>query len=803
MRYKHTCARSQHRKMLRAAPADGCCCVNTPADYTATILPPPNYKCPVILIAPRWWPKRFLLWFCVSVSMAVHAADTASLENTVLRMDIAKSPVPFIAQLIHKASGVALIAGPAHRNLFTLTLAKPDGNTVTLESSQAGTSSVHHEGDRLMLRFGKFPNADLNVEASVSCTTNDTQSLWSLRVENKTGLPLKTVRFPQFLAVPAIGEAQDDVLVLPAYAGALIENPATNWKNGQSMTLRYPGDMSAQFLAYQDRKAGLYLAGTDTAGHPMTLTVFKQPDGYACWHEFTPVAVTDVWQSPYPVVLGVTQGRWCETADQYKRWAEQQSWCAKKLVDREDIPEWWKAGPDVHVCCVRTYDNTRACNDSYYPKLREHMQTFRDKIDGPVVAMLAGWENHRRWTAGDYFPIFDDNKARPVITQLRQDGIRPFFFLSGLYYTFRNEGRDGGDVPAAQSYLASFVEDAKANRPKEYVLNESNPQGDWKRHSYQFCVGAPQTESFFRSVIDQAHARGVDVLQMDQTTSGAGDACYATTHGHAPGAGLYQSHEFWKLLDSIRRHGKQRESDFVLFHEEPHEQLIPHLDGFHVREYYEKRWYRGAPGAVGIPLFDYLYHEYALGYGGDSAGLSKDNNRWNVRCHALNFVTGRAPGGAVWSAQQNMFDAHADQIAMLRNHSRLLKTRARDCLLLGRMLHPFELATPSLTTSVPAQRGGKWVQEEIATPAILTSSWQAPDGRIGHLFINFAEDRQPLKVRLDTRNAPALRTCSAEIHRSTSNAGFQPLWSDVTLPKEFTAQLEPAEAVFIELRESK
>ena len=45
--------------------------------------------------------------------------------------------------------------------------------------------------------------------------------------------------------------------------------------------------------------------------------------------------------------------------------------------------------------------------------------TLRDKIDGPVVAMLAGWENHRRWTAGDYFPIFDEDRARQVIQQLR------------------------------------------------------------------------------------------------------------------------------------------------------------------------------------------------------------------------------------------------------------------------------------------------------------------------------------------------------------------------------------------------
>jgi hypothetical protein len=744
--------------------------------------------------------KKYILLLVLGLCAAAQGADPVTLENRVVRLDIGRAPAPYIERLTHKASGQSVIAGPANKNLFSLLLVKADGNIATVESSQAGESGVSAEAGKVTLKYAKFPALDLAVEVTGTSAASDPLTHWSLRVVNKTGLPLKAVRFPQLLAVPALGDGKDDVLVLPAYAGSLIENPAGNWKSGQSVTLRYPGDMSSQFLAYQDRTAGLYLAGADTAGHPLSLTVLKQADGFRFWHEYTPVTVTADWQSPYAVALGVTQGTWCDTADQYKRWAVQQSWCAKTLAERSDIPAWWKAGPDVHVCEVRTYDSTRSCTGSYYPKLQEHMRTFRDKIDGPVVAMLAGWENHRRWTAGDYFPIFDEANAKPVIAKLRQDGIRPFFYLSGLFYTFLNAGRDGGEISAAQPYLAAYVREAKTGQPKEYVLNESSPLGEWKRQSYQFCVGAPQTAPFFCAVVDQAHAVGVDVLQMDQTTGGAGDACYATGHGHAPGAGLYQSHEFWKLLDTLRQRGKQRDPDFVLFHEEAHEQLIPHLDGFHVREYYEKRWYRGYPGAVGIPLFDYLYHEFALGYGGDSAGLSKDNNRWNVRCHALNLITGRTPGGSIWSSPQSMFEAHADQLAVLRNHSRLLKTRAKDFLMLGRMLHPFEVETPKLTIAVPAQRGGKWGREDMATPAILTSSWQAPDGRIGHLFLNIAETKQPLRMNLDTRNAPAAKTWTAEIYRSTAGAAFQPLWQQVRVPKEFSAELDPLEVVFIELR---
>jgi hypothetical protein len=740
-------------------------------------------------------------------------SDLVSLENRALRLELKRSPAPYVFRLIHKASGQAVVADPAGKNLFAIVLAKEEGGQETLESSRAQQTSLSVEktagGSKLLARYAKFPAVDLAVEITAVADEKDPLVRWSMRIENHAGRRLAAVRFPMLVAVPTIGDGKDDFLVLPALPGTLIENPAENWSRGQGVTLNYPGNLSAQFLAYQDRTAGVYLAGMDTQGHPMALGVAKQPEGFAVRHEFTPVADAKnsaegvpyrgrSWESPYAVALGVTQGTWCDSADQYKQWAVGQPWCAKTLAQREDVPAWWKAGPAVHVLEVRTYDNKRVCTGSYYPKLLDHLRALREKIDGPVVAMLAGWENHRRWTAGDYFPVFDEDNAKKVIPQLKQEGFRPFCFLSGLFYTYENEGRDASTMPDAEKYAASYVIEEATGKPRQFQLNESSPAGDWKRHSYEFCVGTPQTEEFFRQVIDRAHALGVDVLQMDQTVSGAGSVCYSTAHGHAPGPGLYQSQRFWKLLDNLRRHGKSLSPDFILLHEEPHEQLIPCLDGFHVREYYEKRWYRAYPGAVGIPLFSYLYHEYALGYGGDSAGLSPNSSRWLIRTHAMNLVAGRTPGVAIWSAQQSLLNAHPDQWTILRNHSRLLKTRAGRFLMLGKMLHPLELDVPRLKLLAPVDRQGK--PEEFPTPAILTSSWQSPEGNIGHLFVNIAETKQPLRVNLDTRNAPAGKAYDAEIHRSSQGQEFQPLWQRVALPKEFSVELAPTEVVFVTLQ---
>lgn len=652
------------------------------------------------------------------------------------------------------------------------------------------------------MTFRGLGDFDINVRVTIAARPEDALTFWTAAVENNSGKRITYLRFPLVKAVPAIGSPDDDFLVLPYLPGTLVENPAKHWPENFGAWLRYPGDLSAQFIAYQDRQAGVYLAGTDTQSHPKMLAVWKGKNGFNMGHDFSPpLDAGKQWEMPYAIALGVTQGTWCDSADIYKRWATKQYWCAKTLAQRDDIPQWWKDGWGVHVCEVRTYDDKRVCNGSYYPKMLEYLREWRRKTDGNIVAMLAGWENHRRWTAGDYFPIFDEANARNVIAQLKADGFRPFWFLSGMFYTFENEGVDGSQVPAATRFMPHYVVDQKTREPRVFTLNESGRQSTWKRLSYEFCVGAPAIKDFFRGVIDRARELGVDVLQMDQTTRGAGEACYSSEHDHTPGPGIYQTQRFQELLHDMRKHGKGRNPDFVLFHEEPHEALIQCLDGFHVREYKERWWYRLYPGAIGIPLFSYLYHEYAIGYGGDNAGLSKNNDRALVRNHAVNLVTGRTPGGSVWSTPQSMFEAHPDQVRMVRNHFRLLKTRATNFLMLGTMLHPYELAAPNLKFSVAVRRGNEWKKEEFDNPAILTSSWQAPNGDIAHLFVNISETRQDLKVNLDTRNAPAFGACNVEVYSSEQDA-FTPLWKEVRLPRELSLPLGPLEVVFVEVRPS-
>lgn len=750
----------------------------------------------------------FLLLWQASLGLAADP-DAVTFENAQVRMVFGTQPVPVLRELTRKPSGSNLVAAAASP-LFVLQLVQTNGSSVLIESQQAkqGTVAVSPSasGKQVRLAFeGLGPSGDLRVVLEGQLDDAEPFVRWSIMLENPSRLPVAAVRFPFVNAVPAIGAPDDDVLVGPALPGVLIENPAKNWPAQYSISWKFPGDQSAQFCSYQDSVAGVYLASMDTAGYGRSLNIAKRNGVIGLYQEYLlPDESVAQWKSPYATALGVTAGTWQQTADIYKRWAVHQVWCAKTLAQRADIPAFWKAGPCIHTCEIRTYGTNRLCSGSYYPDVLEHMRALRERIGGPVMPMLPGWENHRRWTAGAYFPIFDAEQAKGVLSQLKNDGFHTFVYLSGLYYTFQNEGRDGGDVLGWERYADSLVIDAGTGKPKTGVLNESSPgtENVWKRHSYEFCVAAPGTPAFFCSVIDQLHALGIDVVQMDQTTSGAGAACASTSHGHTPGRGLYQSQAFRSLLAEMRWHGQSLSSDFMLSHEEPHEELIPCVDAFHTREYRERWWYHSAPGAHSIPLFTYLYHEYAIAYGGEGPGASATKNPATVRDLAVNLVTGKTPAVSVWSSQKVMSEAHADQIKMLRNHMGLLKTEAQHFLILGRMLHPLVFTVPSIELKIAAKSAKGWHSEPFAERAVLTSSWQSPEGTVGHCFVNITDQKQTLNLALDARGADDWAKADMDLYAAES-ATCQSLYRRVALPQQHTLELGPLDAVFIVVRPAR
>jgi hypothetical protein len=116
------------------------------------------------------------------------------------------------------------------------------------------------------------------------------------------------------------------------------------------------------------------------------------------------------------------------------------------------------------------------------------------------------------------------------------------------------------------------------------------------------------------------------------------------------------------------------------------------------------------------------------------------------------------------------------------------------------MLHPLPIDAPPVTYRFSYQEGGVARTTEFTEPGILTSSWQASDGCVGHVFVNTSGKEQSLKVVLDTRNAPDLNSCDVYLYRSGTGEGFSPLWTNVWLPHGFFTVLARDEVLFLDIR---
>ncbi len=82
------------------------------------------------------------LWAAGNDAIAADNSDSLILENQVLRMEICRTPVPYVQRLVHKDSGRVVVSGLGSRNLFSIASANEDGKQETIESAAAGRSDV-------------------------------------------------------------------------------------------------------------------------------------------------------------------------------------------------------------------------------------------------------------------------------------------------------------------------------------------------------------------------------------------------------------------------------------------------------------------------------------------------------------------------------------------------------------------------------------------------------------------------------------------------------------------------------------
>jgi hypothetical protein len=187
------------------------------------------------------------------------------------------------------------------------------------------------------------------------------------------------------------------------------------------------------------------------------------------------------------------------------------------------------------------------------------------------------------------------------------------------------------------------------------------------------------------------------------------------------------------------------------------------------------------------PLYSFLYHEYANGFGGcftnrvNDEGLRLSVARALVAGYIVNYTL-RDKGQIEYDWDQSWTRAVPDQAAIIDWTKRITNFRAeiaRDYLVYGHMLRPW-------TVRGVTERDFGWGKERL----VQSATWQAQDGRTGVVLANYANLPESPRVELEGRGTKRL----------TMNLDGQKTERDVELPNAIDVQMQPRSLCLIELK---
>ena len=683
------------------------------------------------------------------------------------------------------------------------------------------TSPEDGSATTLTAQFRRLGGLDLDVTVTVRTATNDRYSRWSLSLLNGADLSITDVQFP-FVVSPYNlgGEPGTEALLRPFGPGCLLPEPKPHdlepdcphtWQmrpeNGDSA--HYPGLTVAQFLAYYNDRAGIFISCQDADGMiKLIMPVHREPG--------LRLGISHVGDWPqrgerrleYDVVISSFTGDWYAAADMYRDWSLGQKWAATPLSQRTDVPAWLLDSPPHVILRIQGELDVgpTTVNEEFIPyrKTLPLLDALSKRIGAPVVPVIMSWERHGPWVYPDCFPPVGGEESLREFTQMARDrGWRVGTFSNGTRWVVGHywSGYDGAD------YFTEHRGERSVCRTHTGDLWPCSWDDTW-RPSYPACLGAPQTREIAQDFVRTITDMGLDWIQfLDQNVGCCTFPCYATDHDHPPTPGRWMTERMEKLVDYFRevktqeltRSDGQREMIFSV--EQPvNEYFLPHFHLCDVRVippgHNAQRYFVPPFGnlAYFVPLFHYLYHEFVLMQGG--FGMGPEPYHMPIR-NAYNLVIGQIPGAVMkadgtllnqdctdWAPWEVEVGSNDDAVEMLAAATALRRGPAADFLVYGRMMRP---------APVDGIRTMCWQHEgdDHNIPAVFHAAWQAPDGRFGLVLANWTAE--PQEVAISDARLPAAVTQHVSqqgLHaqtRQTSNGELS-----VTLPALSCALLDTA-----------
>lgn len=426
---------------------------------------------------------------------------------------------------------------------------------------------VRDEADERVRRawFDQLGGLDLTVVLEVRTSEARPLSRWSLELDSRAELDVTDIQFPFVVcAYKLAGAPGSEALVWPLGAGVLMtdirpgqlqpDNPHS-WQfvPTNTDTHHYPGYTFAQFLAYYNDRAGLYLACEDVEGRIKVIKPLHHPSGIRLC-----IGHVGDWPSPgkrrleYDTVVGTFAGDWTAAATLYRDWSLQQPWARRTLSERTDVPEWLRDAPPHLAVRIQGEidDGPTEPNQGLIPyvKALEPLGRLEQRLGAPVLPVLMAWERPGPWIYPDCFPPAGGEGAlRELAGLVRDNGGHLGSFCNGTrwvtgHYWSNYDGRAYFDEHDGASTVCRLP---NGEAWQEYWDETWRP-------SHPCCVAAEGTRSTALSFVETLVGLGFDWIQFfDQNVGAAAFPCFAADHGHPAKPGLWMTERFYSLLESF------------------------------------------------------------------------------------------------------------------------------------------------------------------------------------------------------------------------------------------------------------
>lgn len=657
-----------------------------------------------------------------------------------------------------KFTDVEFIASEWKGNgLFRICLRDFVGNPLLLERSDFRSVRRTDSKGTARLVFSdciKFPDTVVNVSA----TPDGPAVSWRISVApGSEDFAVEWIDFPRL----RLGRFPDGKYLLPFAEGTLLtdlekrEHTATFRCETAEYPLSgvggfYPGPAAMQFEAFYTGDAGLCILCRDPEHFPKSIDF--RPDGDAAV-PFLQHFTGGENAVAYDVAVIGFRGDWQTAAEIYRNWMEHHD---PRLPARlhTRLPDWLAASPVILAYPVKGsgLDHGGLIPNEYYPysAALPVMEQYRRRWNCGIMALLMHWEGTAPW-APPYIwpPSGGEEMLAQFIRTMHLNGNRVGLYASGIGWTQKSMIDPAYD--RTRQFSDEHLEQEVCVGPRGEAFSRVCNGLHGQRIGYDLCPERPFTQSLVVREVAAASGLGVDYLQyFDQNQGGAAPLCYSKRHGHPALPGAWHTASMRHLLDKAQEAAGETVLGCENAAAEPYMKVCCLND---LRSHLA--W---GTGGIPVPLYSFVFHEYAAGFSGNGVCLSGwvDVERtpfflqwtmgWNFACGNLLSVVLKNGGKIHWHWNLPWsFPEPAQEplIELIGNLTRWRRGMAAEFLVAGRME-----GTPAVSCGTRTIYLKNHPPVEV--PAVTACAW-SHEGRRAVLLVNCGE--KPEACRIDFTHA--------------------------------------------------